>query len=187
MAPSPIFVHVTVLFSSTSSCRRLWGIRRSPKFCATCDLTSSSWFLERQAGSSGLPLALTNSSGSSSGRSRGSSGNRRVRNCSDRGLFPHRSASRRGCLGMRCRDEVLSRPRPTPARARSATPRARRWDLAPPSSSGRRSSRGSSDRSLGSSGNRGGSSSSGVGRLPLRSTRRRRSLDKVRRDLFRAR
>jgi hypothetical protein len=82
---------------------------------------------------------------------------------------------------------VLSRPRATPARARSATLRARRWDLTPPSSSGRRSSRGSSDRSLGSSGNRGGSSSSGVGRLPLRSTRRRRSLDKVRRDLFRAR
>jgi len=187
MAPSPIFVHETVLFSSMSSCRRLSGVRRSPNFCATCDLTSSSWFLERQAGSSGLPLALTNSSGSSSGRSRGSSGNRRVRNCSDRGLFPHRSASRRGCLGTSCRDVVLSRPRATPARARSATLRARRWDLTPPSSSGRRSSRGSSDRSLGSSGNRGGSSSSGVGRLPLRSTRRRSSLDKVRRDLFRAR
>ena len=85
---------------------------------------------------------------------------------------------------------ILSRPRATPARTRWATPRARRWDLALPSSSGRRgrrSRRGSSDRSLGSSGKRDGSSSSGVGRLPLRSTRRRRRLGKSRRDLLRAR
>ena len=191
MAPSPIFVHVTALFSSMSSYRRLSGVRCGPNFCTTCGLKSSSWFLERHAGSSGLTLALTNSSGRSSGRSRGSSGNRRVRNRSGRGHFPRRRASRWGRLGSSCREVVLSRPRAKSARTRWATPRARRWDLALPSSSGRRgrrNSRGSSVRSLGSSGNRGGSSSSsGVGRLPLRSTRRRRRLGRSRRDCFRAR